>query len=120
MPWLATPHSDEETADWMAGVVLRDLTVLVAHEGDVVQGLLALAPGWVEHLYVDPAAQGRGVGHLLLSQAQRRSPSGLQLWVFTRNTPARRFYERAGFRLVEQGDGRGNEEREPDSRYRWP
>lgn len=120
MPWLAKPHDDEETAGWMAGVVLPDLTVLVAEEDGDVRGFLALHDGWVEHLYVHPDAQGRGVGSLLLDAAVQRSPGPLQLYVFTRNTPARRFYERAGFHLVEQGDGSGNEEREPDCLYRRP
>lgn len=118
MPWLATVHDEQETASWMAEVVLRELTVLVAEDGEV-QGFVALSPGWVEHLYVAPGAQGRGVGSLLLHAAQERSPAGLQLWTFARNVRARRFYERAGFVLQEQGDGSGNEEREPDCLYRW-
>lgn len=46
-------------------------------------------------------------------------PGGLRLHVFTRNTRARGFYEAAGFVLVSQGDGRENEEREPDCTYVW-
>ena len=42
-------------------------------------------------------------------------PGGFTLWVFQRNTGARRFYERRGLRLVELTDGAGNDEREPDA-----
>jgi len=119
MPWLATPHDAQETAAWMAGVVLVEDTVLVDEEGGQVTGFAALHDDWLEHLYVDPDRQGRGVGSRLLAAAQESRPDGLRLFVFTRNAAARRFYERAGFVLVEQGDGSGNEEREPDCLYRW-
>ncbi|MGI5158393.1 hypothetical protein [Microbispora sp. CA-102843] len=46
-------------------------------------------------------------------------PHGLDLYVFQRNTGARRFYERNGFTLVAEGDGSGNEENLPDARCRW-
>jgi len=119
MPWLATPHDAQETAAWMAGVVLVEDTVLVDEEGGEVRGFAALHDDRLEQLYVDPARQGRGVGSRLLAAAQALRPGGLELFVFTRNAGARRFYERAGFVLVEQGDGSGNEEREPDCLYRW-
>ena len=37
----------------------------------------------------------------------------------SRATRARRFYEAAGFVLVEQSEGSGNEEQEPDCTYAW-
>ncbi|MFJ6985642.1 MULTISPECIES: GNAT family N-acetyltransferase [unclassified Streptomyces] len=53
-------------------------------------------------LYVDPAHLGRGTGHALLTASVlRRTALGhtrMYLWVLEGNTPARRFYERAGFR----------------------
>ncbi|CAL9289005.1 N-acetyltransferase family protein [Streptomyces sp. SudanB182_2057] len=51
-------------------------------------------------LYVDPAHLGGGIGRALLAAAAERCPAGarLLLWVFEGNAPARRFYERAGFR----------------------
>lgn len=74
---------------------------------------------WLEQLYVDPDAQGRGIGRALLDTARKASPGGLLLHVFTRNVRARRFYEAAEFALTEQSDGRRNEEREPDCTYAW-
>jgi GNAT superfamily N-acetyltransferase len=84
----------------------------------VLSGIIAFREGWVEQLYVLPAAQGRGVGTELLDVAKRASDQ-LELWTFERNAPARRFYEARGFALVEQTDGARNEEREPDARYLW-
>ncbi|MCL3992520.1 GNAT family N-acetyltransferase [Streptomyces lavenduligriseus] len=51
-------------------------------------------------IYVDPAHLGHGTGQALLAAAAGRCPAGerLLLWVLKGNAPARRFYERAGFR----------------------
>jgi putative acetyltransferase len=81
-------------------------------------GIIAFRADWIDQLYVLPRAQRRGVGTQLLQIAQTRFPR-LQLWTFQRNAPARRFYERRGFVLVEETDGAGNEEKEPDALYLW-
>ena len=80
--------------------------------------MIAFHDDWIEQLYVLPEAQGRGVGSELLDVA-KRAYERLQLWTFQRNAQARRFYEARGFKLVEQTDGAGNEEKEPDARYLW-
>jgi GNAT superfamily N-acetyltransferase len=72
----------------------------------------------LEKLYVEPAAQNRGVGSALLEKAKELRPDGLYLWVFQKN-PARRLYERSGFELVRLTDGAENMEREPDALYCW-
>lgn len=64
--------------------------------GDDLAGL-----GEILAIYVDPEAQGRGVGRALMETGLR----GLQtrgypeaiLWVFEANAPARGFYERMGW-----------------------
>jgi GNAT superfamily N-acetyltransferase len=119
MPWLAVAHTDEETHAWVAHVMLKHDEVWVAEADGVVVGYAALAPGWLEHLYIRPGRQGEGIGRRLLELAKERQPAELQLWAFAKNTKARRFYEAAGFALIEETDGAGNEEREPDARYRW-
>jgi GNAT superfamily N-acetyltransferase len=73
----------------------------------------------LEHLYVRPADQGKGVGGTLLARAKEQRPHGLRLWVFQRNEGARRFYERHGFALACVTDGTANAEREPDALYEW-
>jgi ribosomal protein S18 acetylase RimI-like enzyme len=59
--------------------------------------------GEVYALYVDPARTGQGVGSVLLEAAVTRLGacgfSRASLWVFTRNTNARRFYEQRGWCL---------------------
>jgi GNAT superfamily N-acetyltransferase len=53
-------------------------------------------------LYVDPALRGRGIGRALLDTSVRACAAAghprMLLWVLKENVPARRFYERAGFR----------------------
>jgi GNAT superfamily N-acetyltransferase len=103
----------------LGGWILERHEVWVADEEGTVVGFAGLRPGWLDHLYVDPDAQGRGIGQGLLEHAQGLQPNGLELWVFQQNTGARRFYERHGFRLAELTDGAGNQEQQPDARYEW-
>ncbi|MFE0509855.1 GNAT family N-acetyltransferase [Streptomyces sp. NPDC058964] len=51
-------------------------------------------------IYVDPAHLGGGIGRALLEESVRQCVPHprMFLWVLKENTPARRFYERAGFR----------------------
>ena len=77
-------------------------------------------PGWLDHLYVDPAARGQGTGSALLAEARGRIAGDLQLWAFARNLPALAFYAHNGAIELERTDGRGNEEREPDVRLLLP
>jgi GNAT superfamily N-acetyltransferase len=119
MPYLPDLHTDAETRDWVANVVLAHQHVWVAEvEGNIV-GYSALNGSMLNNLYVLPAAQGRGVGSTLLAHAQQTSPGEVTLYTFQRNEKSRRFYEHRGFRAVEFGDGSGNEEGEPDVRYHW-
>ena len=119
MTYLPELHTAEETRGWIGDVVLHNLEVWVAEDGDRVVGFAALGEDLLEHLYVHPEAQGRGVGTALLALSKERRPGGLQLWVFQRNTGARRFYERHGFIVAQLTDGRSNEESEPDVLYKW-
>jgi GNAT superfamily N-acetyltransferase len=79
----------------------------------------AAGVGEIDQLYVDPPTQGHGLGSRLVDLAKQCYPVGLQLWTFQINATAQRFYERHGFVVVDRTDGSGNEEREPDIRYRW-
>lgn len=115
MTYLPVLHTDEQTRRFFAKV-LRQQRVHVAVIDGTVIGFAAVHEGWLNHLYLDPAWHGRGIGSALL----RAACDGLdrvQLWVFQANDGARRFYERHGFTLGELTDGAGNEERQPDARY---
>jgi ribosomal protein S18 acetylase RimI-like enzyme len=104
----------------------RHEDVWLAEEDGLPVGFLAIrrsrTEGWavLEKLYVEPEAQSRGIGTVLLDQAKALRPDGLHLWVFQKNIGAIRFYERHGFRLVKLTDGTGNMEHEPDALYAWP
>lgn len=120
LPYLPELHTDAETRFWVAEVMLPQQDVWVAEVAGAVAGFAALHEGWLEHLYIAPEHQGRGLGHALLDLAMARNPGGLQLYAFQRNDRARRFYEQRGFVAEWFGDGAENEEGEPDVRYRWP
>jgi len=119
MTYLPSLHTDAEVRRFVADLLLVDAELWVAELDGSVAGFVALGAATVEHLYVDPAAQRRGVGARLLELAQERRPDGLELWVFQRNDGALRFYERHGFRVVRTTDGAANEEREPDALLAW-
>ncbi|MAE96017.1 MAG: GNAT family N-acetyltransferase [Deltaproteobacteria bacterium] len=119
-PWLEARmgHSREGDRRFFGEVILEQHEVWLAVEGDRAVGFMALSPGFVEHLYVDPPEQGRGVGGALLAFALTRSPRELSLYTHQRNLRARRFYERRGFRAVAFGVS-PLPECEPDVLYRW-
>lgn len=123
LPQVPVVHEPSEVRRWMADEVIGHADVWVAEVDGVIGGLLVLSHerdgGWVDQLYLDPSWMGRGLGDRFVELARRRCPGGLQLWTFQSNAAALRFYERHGFVAEESTDGRGNEERAPDVRYRW-
>lgn len=113
-------HDDDDVRDWFAKDAYTEQELWVASDGEgAIVGVMVLAGDWLEHLYVDPAHSGTGVGSALLGVAKLLRPRGLQLWTFESNLEARGFYERHGFVAVERTDGTRNEERAPDVRYVW-
>jgi GNAT superfamily N-acetyltransferase len=112
-------HSDDTVRRWIRDTVIADQETWVAEQDARVVGLLVVAPGWIEQLYVAPDHLGEGIGRALLDHAKARSPNGLSLYTFQVNARARRFYERNGFTAEWFGDGSANEEGQPDVRYVW-
>ncbi|MBZ2197771.1 GNAT family N-acetyltransferase [Occultella gossypii] len=113
-------HSDAEVRAWVRAWDLSQDDVLGLFDGDHgLRGFARLAGAHLEALYVDPAAQGNGVGGTLLDEVKRLRPDGFDLWVFVANSPAQDFYRRRGLVEVERTDGAGNEERAPDIRMAW-
>ena len=119
------PRVPEEAAVPIAARIREHEEVWVAEEDGRLLGFLGIeasrnlggAPV-LEKIYVEPAEQNRGVGSALLEKAKELRPDELYLWVFQKN-PARKLYERHGFRLVKLTAGADNMEREPDALYRW-
>jgi GNAT superfamily N-acetyltransferase len=86
----------------------------IASEDGAGIGLAAIfaeadAPGRMHlvGMWVDPRHRRRGVAHALVEQAVRwaeeRRASEVILWVVDHNIPARRLYERVGFRPTGEG-----------------
>lgn len=119
-PWLEERmgHTHADNIGFFRGTIMREHELWVACDGDAVLAFLALSPGMVEYLYVDPPRQGSGVGTALLEHAKARWPAGLRLFTHQRNERARAFYERRGFRAVAFGVSPAPES-EPDVEYRW-
>jgi len=89
-----------------------------AFDREQLIGHIALEPGWVEHLYVDPDRHGEGVGRALLAIAMR-DQDDLQLYTYAANARARRLYDAAGFTVEEHGVDPEHADRVPNVRYRW-
>ncbi len=116
-PFLARVHTEDETRAWFAGVVGdRPSAWWVARQGGRVVGYMRIDAEYLDHLYVRPEAQGRGVGSALLRKARSLSPRRVAFVTFQRNANARAFYEKHGFRPFRFTDGE-NEEGEPDVHY---
>jgi ribosomal protein S18 acetylase RimI-like enzyme len=90
----------------------KAMFVMVAEANLTVVGFVCVFPdedsvfgSFLDNLHVAPRMTGQGIGRKLLSEAVRHlatngSRSGLYLWVIEQNERARRFYEKAGARVV--------------------
>ncbi|HEY6418425.1 MAG TPA: GNAT family N-acetyltransferase [Candidatus Binataceae bacterium] len=115
----ATIHSDDEIHGWVAENVIPKLETWIAERAGEACGIMVLDRDMLYWLFVMPAMQRRGVGARLLSKAKELRPSGLRLYVFQSNAPARGFYEARGFVAIAFGAGEDNEEHAPDALYEW-
>ena len=90
---------------------LFQYTVRVAWLEGTAAGFSAFADNELAWLYVDPALSRRGVGTRLVQDALEHLERPVSIEVLAGNDPARRLYERCGFRLIETVSGRmpGNE-----------
>jgi len=118
LPFLPQLHTVAENVAFMTGWLMPNHQVWLAEEAGAVVGYAAFDAGRIQHLYIAPEAQGRGVGPRLLAKAMEDG-GPKDLWTFQQNDRARRFYEARGFEAVEFTDGADNEEKTPDVRYLW-
>lgn len=114
--YLAGPIEDERLALWTDRLTRPEdgQEVVVAESDRRIAGFTCLYhsahPRWggfVDNLHSAAAVRGQGVGKALLREAARRiaerdPESGLWLWVFEKNTPARGFYDALGATVVER------------------
>lgn len=91
---------------FLAAFVPANTRVIVVGGRDV--GLVAVRPDvdalWIEHFYIDPSVQGKGIGGAVLRTvlAELRTAGKFRLNVL-QGSPARSLYERHGF-VVESED----------------
>ena len=98
--FMSWSYSLDEVRIWYAGKLEEwDWAQVVTVDG-VIVAFLAASGAHLDQLFVDPDYQGAGVGGLLLEAMLERHPGPLTLHVHAGNQPARRFYERFGFRPV--------------------
>jgi GNAT superfamily N-acetyltransferase len=118
MSYLPELYNFDQTHWWIENIMAPQSELWIAEVHAVPVGFAALNGDWLDHLYLAPAHQGRGIGEALLAKA-KRCRSELNLRVFEQNTGARAFYARHGFQEVSSGDGSDNEEGLPDLHLRW-
>jgi ribosomal protein S18 acetylase RimI-like enzyme len=101
--FLAELDPAVRTAEWREYLERPDRTILVAEvEGRVVGYASVRDDGNLRTLYVDPPAQGAGVGTQLLAEAERTGARELE--VLEANGHGRHFYEARGWRDAGPGE----------------
>jgi GNAT superfamily N-acetyltransferase len=91
------PTVEEREARWAGGPL--DRAAVWDQDGQVVGVVDAdAAAGELRGLYVDPAAQGAGIGAALHDHAATALPDGATLWVFAGHGQAREFFGARGWR----------------------
>lgn len=115
--WLAGEETRTQVAQ-VAGRIAGYATVGASRDADATP-----AVGELAGLYVDPPAQGAGLGTVLLTDAVARLReagfTAATLWVFEENGLGRAFYERHGWVPDPGGAGReGADWHGPALRYR--
>jgi len=118
LPFVPRLHTPEEDAWWFTERLYPANQVWLTEGLEGPEGYIAFRPDFIEHLFIRPESQGGRLGVVLLEKAKAESIE-LSLWTFQQNLRARRFYERHGFAVVKETDGRDNEEKLPDVLYRW-
>ena len=113
-----TLHSADDYREFYRNEVMIKDELWGVFVGDNLRGFIALLPGWIDHLYVDPEHLRTGTGSTLVRLAQDQQ-SELRLYTFQSNSNARSFYEKHGFVIEELTDGQRNEEKMPDVTYLW-
>jgi putative acetyltransferase len=83
---------------WRNELVPSAMVTVAEREGLVV-GFVTVDPKtrYLDQIVVAPDAWGSDVARMLMSEARRLSPSGLELKVNADNARAIRFYEKQGF-----------------------
>lgn len=119
-------HTLDDDRAYLRDALAVESAIWVAESDGAVVGFMAIKgmPAvasdlpLVDQLFVAVDRQRRGIGDTLLGLAKQFAPSGLRLFTFQRNAPARDFYEQRGFVAVRFGVSAAPEN-EPDVEYHW-
>jgi len=92
-------HDTDRESGWIAELQGERVGAVFCVRKDETTARLRL-------LHVEPSARGAGVGTVLVDECVRYARSvgyrAMELWTVSLLTPARRIYQRAGFRLVKE------------------
>jgi putative acetyltransferase len=101
------------------GELVPSAEIVLAVAGDELAGFVTVDPrtGYLDQIVVAPERWGSDTAALLLAEAKRISPAGLDLDVNTDNDRAIRFYNKQGF--VVSGAGTNSISGKPVHRMSW-
>jgi putative acetyltransferase len=118
------PHIDfGKRVDWWRtrwrSELVPTATISVAEADGGMVGFVTVDPksGYLDQIVVAPEAWGSGVATMLMNEARRISPGGLELKVNADNARAIRFYEKQGF--VDVGETVNETSGAPVRMMRW-
>ena len=112
------PHTFEEDCDYFSNVILKNNDVLVLEMDGQLAGFMAMTGDFIDHLYIHPDYQRRGLGKEFLDFAKRQSAEHVWLYTLQINRNGRAFYEKNGF-IAEKFGFSPAPESEPDVEYHW-
>lgn len=111
-------HFFYEDRDYFRDHILVNNQVWVVVANNDPVAFMAINKDFIDHLYIHPDHQQRGIGKALLEFARKLSPDHLWLYTLQINLNARAFYERNGF-VAEKFGFSPPPENEPDVEYHW-
>ena len=114
----AKGHFFYEDQDYFRDHILKENQVFIVESEGKPVAFMAMREDFIDHLYVHPDYQKRGIGKALLDLARQRSPEHVWLYTLQINTNARAFYEKNGF-VAEKFGMSPPPENEPDVEYHW-
>jgi putative acetyltransferase len=99
--------------------LLRTADVVIAEQDDVLIGFVTIDPRtfYLDQIVVAPEHWRSGIGAVLLEEARRISPHGLDLDVNVDNARAIAFYKKHGFTIA--GPGKNPISGKPVHRMSW-
>ena len=100
--FMGWSYTEDQVRAWYADKLKEWDWGQVACADEAVVAFIAARGAHVDQLFVDPDHQGASFGGALLSAMLERRLRPVTLWVFAENRPARAFFEKFGFRQVDQ------------------